>query len=96
MLKETRSSYEVERERPSQNRIQRFLDLLRTAQIGQPLSQERFVALQNTVLEPRVVADAARRDLAHAAAVWATLSISNGKPLCSHSSLPPSYTLTSV
>jgi hypothetical protein len=53
MLKETRSSYEVERERPSQNRIQRFVDLLRTAQIGQPLSQERFVALQNTVLEPR-------------------------------------------
>ena len=53
MLKETRSSYEVEREKPSQNRIQRFVDLLRSAQTGQPLSQERFVALQNAVLEPR-------------------------------------------
>jgi Fic/DOC family len=53
MLKETRSSYEVEREKPSQNRIQRFVDLLRTAQTGQPLSQERLVALQNAVLEPR-------------------------------------------
>jgi Fic family protein len=53
LLKETRSSYEVEREKPSSGRIQRFVDLLRTADIGQPLSQERFVTLQNAVLEPR-------------------------------------------
>lgn len=53
MLKETRSSYEVECEKPSQNRIQRFVDLLRTAQTGQPLSEERFVALQNSALEAR-------------------------------------------
>jgi hypothetical protein len=52
-LKETRSSYEVEREKPNPGRIQRFIDLLRTAEIGQPLSQERFVELQNAVIEPR-------------------------------------------
>jgi hypothetical protein len=52
-LKETRSSYEVEREKPSAGRIQRFIDLLRTAEVGQPLSQERFIHLQNAVLEPR-------------------------------------------
>jgi hypothetical protein len=53
MLQETRSSYEVEREKPSQNRIQRFVDLLRSAQTGRPLSEERFVALQNSVLDER-------------------------------------------
>ena len=42
MLKETRSSCEVEREKPSQNRIQRFVDLLRTAQTGRSLSEERW------------------------------------------------------
>jgi Fic/DOC family len=52
-LKETRSSYEVEREKPTPGRIQRFVDLLRTAEVGQPLTQERFVELQNAVLEPR-------------------------------------------
>jgi hypothetical protein len=52
-LKETCSSYEVEREKPNAGRIQRFVDLLRTAGIGEPLSQERFVELQNAVLEPR-------------------------------------------
>jgi hypothetical protein len=52
-LKETRSSYEVEREKPSPGRVQRFVDLLRTAEVGQPLSQERFAELQNAVLEAR-------------------------------------------
>jgi Fic family protein len=52
-LRETRSSFEVEREKPTPGRIQRFVELLRTAEMGQPLSQERFVTLQNAVLEPR-------------------------------------------
>jgi hypothetical protein len=52
-LKETRSSYEVERENPTPGRIQRFVELLRTAEVGHPLSQQRFVTLQNAVLEPR-------------------------------------------
>jgi hypothetical protein len=52
-LKETRSTYEVERERPSTSRTQRFLDLLKTAPSGEPLSQESFVRAQNSILEPR-------------------------------------------
>src|ERR1700688_1532191 len=52
-LKETRSTYEVERERPSAIRTQRFLDLLKTAPAGEPLTQESFVRAQNSILEPR-------------------------------------------
>jgi Fic/DOC family len=52
-LKETRSTYEVERERPNANRTQRFLDLLKTAPSGEPLSQDAFVRAQNLILEPR-------------------------------------------
>ena len=52
-LKETRSTYEVERERPSASRTQRFLDLLKTAPAGEPLTQESFVRAQNSILEPR-------------------------------------------
>jgi len=52
-LKETRSSFEVEREKPSANRAQRFADLLRQADIGQPLTEERLVELQNAVIDPR-------------------------------------------
>jgi hypothetical protein len=52
-LKETRSTYEVERESPSANRTQRFLDLLKTAPAGELLTQESFVRAQNSILEPR-------------------------------------------
>jgi hypothetical protein len=52
-LKETCSTYEVERERPSASRTQRFLDLLKTAPAGEPLTQESFVRAQNSILEPR-------------------------------------------
>jgi hypothetical protein len=52
-LKETRSTYEVEHERPSASRTQRFLDLLKTAPTGEPLSQEGFVRAQNSIIEPR-------------------------------------------
>jgi Fic family protein len=52
-LKETRSSYEVERERPSLNRTQRFVELLKTAPSGKPLSQQRFVEAQNAIIDPR-------------------------------------------
>jgi len=41
-LKETHSSFEVEREHPSTSRAQRFADLLREAQSGTPLSDERI------------------------------------------------------
>jgi hypothetical protein len=52
-LKETHSSFEVEREKPSPDRAQRFADLLREAEKGIPLSEERFVQLQNAILDPR-------------------------------------------
>jgi Fic family protein len=52
-LKETQSSFEVEREKPSPTKAQRFADLLRETETGQPLSEDRFVELQNAVLDPR-------------------------------------------
>lgn len=52
-LKETQSSFEVEREKPSANRAQRFADLLRQADTAAPLTEERLVELQNAVVDPR-------------------------------------------
>ena len=52
-LKETQSSFEVEREKPSASRAQRFADLLRQADSGLPLTEERLVELQNAVIDPR-------------------------------------------
>jgi hypothetical protein len=52
-LKETHSSFEVEREKPSPTRAQRFADLLREAETGISLSEDRFVQLQNAVVDSR-------------------------------------------
>ena len=52
-LKETQSSFELERERPSPRRQQRFADLLKQADTHAPLSEARLVDLQNAVLDPR-------------------------------------------
>lgn len=52
-LKETQSSFEVEREKPSSEKAQRFADLLKEAEIGTPLSEDRFIELQNSILDPR-------------------------------------------
>ncbi|MDZ7769501.1 MAG: hypothetical protein U5K38_10710 [Woeseiaceae bacterium] len=52
-LKETQSSFEIEREKPSANRAQRFADLLRQADLSVPLTEERLVELQNAVVDPR-------------------------------------------
>jgi hypothetical protein len=52
-LKETHSSFEVEREKPSANRAQRFADLLSQADIDQPLTEQRLVELQNAVVDAR-------------------------------------------
>ena len=52
-LKETQSSFEVEREKPSPNRAQRFVDLLRLADTKIPLTQDRLVELQHAVVDPR-------------------------------------------
>ena len=52
-LKETHSSFEVEREKPSPDKAHRFADLLQDAELGKPLSEDRFVELQNAVMDPR-------------------------------------------
>ncbi|MGV3592975.1 MAG: Fic family protein [Gammaproteobacteria bacterium] len=52
-LKETQSSFEVEREKPSPQKAQRFADLLRQADTRTPLSEERLVTLQQAVVDPR-------------------------------------------
>lgn len=52
-LKETHSSFEVEREKPSPDRAQRFADLLKEAESSIPLSEDRFLQLQHAVVDPR-------------------------------------------
>jgi Fic family protein len=52
-LKETQSSFEVEREKPSASRAQRFADLLREADTREPLTEDRLVELQHAVVDPR-------------------------------------------
>lgn len=52
-LKETQSSFEVEREKPSAHKAQRFADLLREAEADRPLSEGRFAELQQAVVDAR-------------------------------------------
>lgn len=52
-LKETQSSFEVEREKPSTSRAQRFADLLRQADTSEPLTEDRLAELQQAVVDPR-------------------------------------------
>lgn len=52
-LKETQSSFEVERETPSADRAQRFADLLRQADTSEALTEERLVELQQAVVDAR-------------------------------------------
>jgi hypothetical protein len=52
-LKETQSSFELEREKPSPQKTQRFADLLRQADTQTPLAEERLLDLQHAALDPR-------------------------------------------
>ena len=52
-LKETQSSFEVEQEKPSATRAQRFADLLRQADTDRPLTEARLIELQHAVIDPR-------------------------------------------
>ncbi|MDR0779709.1 MAG: Fic family protein [Pseudomonadales bacterium] len=52
-LKETQSSFEVEREKPSPQKAQRFANLLRQTDTHSALTEERLVALQQTIVDPR-------------------------------------------
>lgn len=57
--KETKSSYEIEKEEPSPDRMERFVNLLMQAGTEpkeQLLEEKRLVQLQNAILDPRFAA----------------------------------------
>ena len=61
--KETRSSYEIEKEQPSPDRMEKFIALLMQAgseETGMMLEKERLVQLQNAIVDPRYAAAAFR------------------------------------
>ena len=49
-LHETRSSFAIEKETPSPDKAERFMQLLKQAQDGRPLSEDYFVGLQNNII----------------------------------------------
>ena len=61
--KETRSSYEIEKEQPSPDRMEKFITLLMkagTEQTVQLLDEPRLVELQNAIVDARFAAEAFR------------------------------------
>ncbi len=54
--KETRSSFAIEGERPSERRTARFVAALRAAQTFDPASKQAFLDLQQEILDPRYAA----------------------------------------
>ena len=61
--KETQSSYQIEKEEPAPERIERFVSLLSNAgkeDIGDLLSEESLVRLQNQIVDPRFAATSFR------------------------------------
>jgi Fic/DOC family len=61
--KETRSSYQIEKEEPTPERIERFVGLLSNAgkkDIGELLSEESLVMLQNQIVDSRFAATSFR------------------------------------
>lgn len=57
--KETRSSYEIEKEKPSPDRMERFISVLvkaGTEETEVMLEKERLVRLQNAIVDPRFAA----------------------------------------
>ncbi len=61
-VKETRSSFEIERERPNQKRTLRFVELLTRAGAITALDEATLVALQNSIVEPRYAESSYRTD----------------------------------
>ncbi len=61
--KETRSSYEIEKEQPSPDRMEKFIALLikaGTEQQSQMLNESRLIQLQNAIVDPRFAATSFR------------------------------------
>jgi hypothetical protein len=57
--KETKSSYEIEKEKPSADRMERFIAVLTkagTEGTEEMMEKERLVKLQNTIVDPRFAA----------------------------------------
>ncbi len=61
-LKETKSTFEIERERPDEHRTRRFVRALRAADMGEPLDKARLVEIQRAILDPRYARDGYRTD----------------------------------
>jgi hypothetical protein len=58
--KETRSSYEIEKEKPTADRMEKFTALLMTAgteETGKMLEKQRLLQLQNAIVDPRFAAE---------------------------------------
>lgn len=65
-LHETRDSFAIEKEAPSEDRSRRFIQLLRKAHEGQPLTEAYLVSLQNsTIANPFDLAAAFRHEQNH-------------------------------
>jgi Fic family protein len=56
-LKETKSSFEIEREHPDRHRTLRFVELLRSTNTVRELSTGTLVELQRAILDPRYAKD---------------------------------------
>lgn len=52
-VKETMSSFEIEREKPNPSRARRFIELLKHADNRVKMDKKRLVELQNSVVDPR-------------------------------------------
>jgi hypothetical protein len=60
-LKETKSSFEIEREQPERHRTLRFVELLRSTNTLGELTTARLVELQRAILDARYAQDGYRR-----------------------------------
>ncbi|MBK8098891.1 MAG: Fic family protein [Planctomycetes bacterium] len=61
-LKETKSSFEIEREHPDRQRTLRFVELLRSPHTIHDLSVQRLVELQQAILDPRYAKNGLRTE----------------------------------
>lgn len=85
--KETKSSYEIEKEKPSPDRTQKFIALLQMAGSEtneQMLRESRLVMLQNAIVDPRF-ATAAYRDFQN----YIGQSLGNGQEIFHYICPPP-------
>ena len=60
-LKETKSSFQIEREQPTQSRSVRFVELLRAGEQAAEITPEALVELQNAIVDPRYAETAYRK-----------------------------------